>query len=247
MKKVILSITFLVLSSCGVAEHITQTCTGDLEQVCDVFFGGQKDDAQDKNIDQLYYLVDRLNTQVLENKASINELTVYTLLLRDDIVTLETLSASLQSALNAVTTDVVNNRSLIAVLQNELDNLSLDVDSIDFSIILINLAIGNLQTQSNNNSTMVATLQGYNNITELVDPCGDGVGYDEVLLRLSDGKLLASLSTSNNSTTTRLSEVPPSDSTTYQVTDGTACNFKIPATGPNAKKVCFGTGFTTCI
>jgi DNA repair exonuclease SbcCD ATPase subunit len=264
----LLILAFLFLNSCGVAEHITQTCTGDLEQVCDVFFGGQKDDQQDRNaryqqaeIDRLNNAVAQLQQDVVANRNAISLLTVDTQLLRNDvdnntsdINTVRIAALATEAALQALSSDVTSSQLLINLLQSQLTTLqndlnlqTIDITNINAALLSINSAIANLQTQANTNTTTIAIFQGYNNITELVDPCGDGVGFDEVLLRLSNGTLLASVSTSSSALSTRLSPVPPSDSQVYQTTDSTSCNFKVPATGPNANKVCFGVGFSTCI
>lgn len=62
-------------------------------------------------------------------------------------------------------------------------------------------------------------------ITEIVDPCGDSPGItDEVLLRLSNHKLLASFSDSSNGTNTRFSLIEPGQ---YETTDGSHCHFTV--------------------
>ncbi|MCC7443172.1 MAG: hypothetical protein IT285_16185 [Bdellovibrionales bacterium] len=62
----------------------------------------------------------------------------------------------------------------------------------------------------------------------LVDPCGDGPGYDEVLLRLASGTLLATVSTSSSGANTRLAVVAPG---TWATTDGTGCVFTVHLDG----------------
>lgn len=62
-------------------------------------------------------------------------------------------------------------------------------------------------------------------ITELVDPCGDALNiYDEVLLKMGNGMLVASFSDNQNGKNTRLSVVVPG---TYQTTDGSNCIFTV--------------------
>lgn len=62
-------------------------------------------------------------------------------------------------------------------------------------------------------------------IVELIDPCGDAPGiYDEVLLQLQSGAIIASFSQNSSGLNTRLSVIPNG---TYQTTDGSNCIFTV--------------------
>lgn len=68
-------------------------------------------------------------------------------------------------------------------------------------------------------------IPGLDAVAEILDPCGDAPGiYDEVILRLSTGQLLASFSDNASGLNTRFSLLTPG---TYVTTDGSACNFKV--------------------
>lgn len=70
---------------------------------------------------------------------------------------------------------------------------------------------------------------GLFNAVEVLNPCGDAPGvYDEVLLRLTDGTVLASFSENVNGKNTRFSLIGPG---TYQTTDGTGCVFTLTSEG----------------
>jgi len=56
---------------------------------------------------------------------------------------------------------------------------------------------------------------------ELINPCEDAPGYDEILLRLHNGQLIAHFSSGNIQFLTLLT--PGS----YVVTDGTNCQFSV--------------------
>lgn len=62
-------------------------------------------------------------------------------------------------------------------------------------------------------------------VSEIVDPCGKQATYDEVLLKLANGQLLAHYWGSGNSFITTIS--PGS----YITTDGTACRFTVTPEG----------------
>jgi hypothetical protein len=59
-------------------------------------------------------------------------------------------------------------------------------------------------------------------VSELIDPCGDGPGYDEVLIRFADGSLVAHYAGGGN--LQFLSVIRPGN---YQTTDQQACSFTI--------------------
>lgn len=90
------------------------------------------------------------------------------------------------------------------------------------------ITCGNITTLVKNGSTGAqgadAPVSAFS-IVSMVDPCGDTAGiYDEVLLRLADGTLLASFSDDAMGTHTRLSILEPG---VYQTTDGGHCHFTI--------------------
>lgn len=63
-------------------------------------------------------------------------------------------------------------------------------------------------------------------IVDIIDPCGrqHPQGYDEVILKLGNGKYLSSFSDNENGKNTRFSYIGPG---TYQTTDGTKCVFTL--------------------
>lgn len=62
-------------------------------------------------------------------------------------------------------------------------------------------------------------------VTELIDPCGDQAGFDEVLLRLANGTLIAYYSSGNgNNRVEFLATIGPGN---YQTTDSHHCQFMV--------------------
>jgi len=59
-------------------------------------------------------------------------------------------------------------------------------------------------------------------VVELIDPCGDGNGFDEVILRMQNGELLAHYAGGNN--LQFLTLLTPGN---YRTTDSQACNFTV--------------------
>jgi len=67
---------------------------------------------------------------------------------------------------------------------------------------------------------------GSNSIIEVIDPCGDTPNvHDEVLLRLEDGRLVASFSSNVNGDYTRFSLLQPG--VNYMTTDTSGCFFSV--------------------
>lgn len=62
-------------------------------------------------------------------------------------------------------------------------------------------------------------------IVEYIDPCGDGPGFDEVILRMGDGTLLAHYSSGGREF---LTIITPGN---YVTTDQQACSFTVTAEG----------------
>lgn len=65
-------------------------------------------------------------------------------------------------------------------------------------------------------------------ISAVIDVCGASGGYDEVLLKLADGSIIASFSQNGSALTTRLTALPNGS---YQTTDSQQCNFSIAQSG----------------
>jgi len=64
-------------------------------------------------------------------------------------------------------------------------------------------------------------LDGGDAFIELIDPCGDGPGFDEVLLRLTDGRLVAYFEQGGNRFLSVISDG------NYRTTDAQGCYFSV--------------------
>lgn len=96
----------------------------------------------------------------------------------------------------------------MALLVGQDTELQTQIDALD-------LSIASLLSQ-------VATLNGYQHIVGFVDPCGNGPGHDELLIKLSTGKYLAHFSSGNLQFLTELIE-----NVQYRTTDQQSCHFSI--------------------
>lgn len=135
-----------------------------------------------------------------------------------DITALNSTLTAIQLSLASVIVDVNDLPGQLATLQAQIDDLVATVNGLSVAQV-------GAQTDINSLSISIATLQGYHNIVSLVDPCGDAAGkVDEVLLRLSDGSLLASFSDSAAGLNTRFAVI---GNGSYSTTDGTGCSFTV--------------------
>lgn len=133
-----------------------------------------------------------------------------------DIHDLQASQAAQDSRLN-------EQEALLNVLESQLVVLHSLISAIDISN---QDAFNVLEAQIHDLTAQVAALNGYNSIVAVLDPCGDTAGVvDEVLLKLSNGQVLASFSDKANGKNTRFSIL--SENVTYQTTDGSNCTFKI--------------------
>lgn len=88
---------------------------------------------------------------------------------------------------------------------------------------------GTLLQCPNGSQALIAPNGTQYNIVTIIDPCGDAPGiYDEVLLKLANGQIVASFSQNVNGDYTRFALIPQG---TYMTTDGSNCRFNVSSTG----------------
>lgn len=137
---------------------------------------------------------------------------------------------SLQSQVNLINTilPTLADQASVLALQTALAQTNTDLASLTTRVGVLEAQIGSpitgLQSIVNNNTLQITQLINNHNVTKIVDPCGNGPGYDEVFFRTSSGKLIASFSDNASGLNTRFSELPPGS---YQTTDGTSCHFTV--------------------
>lgn len=83
----------------------------------------------------------------------------------------------------------------------------------------------NYQDQLNELTVRVAELETNSPVIEIIDPCGDGVGFDEIILRLGTGELIAYFQHGAYRFLTVLGEGD------YQTTDMSRCRFSVDSNG----------------
>lgn len=210
-------IPILLLTGCGVSEDIgANHCGGDLKGLCRTVFGGSEneeresaDNAQQSQIDFLNAKIGALEVNVAAAKSSIQSQQDLILALQSQIELINALLPSL------------NDSAAITLLQSQLTLLE------QRTLVLenqIGTPITGLQSLVNLNTIQIVQLQQNHNVTKLVDPCGNGPGFDEVFMRTSSGKLIASFSDNAAGLNTRFVELLPGN---YQTTDGTNCSFAV--------------------
>ena len=102
---------------------------------------------------------------------------------------------------------------------NELEQWLNELDS---SINNTNVNQDSLEDQITSINSRLVTLETNTTVSEIIDPCGDKANqYDEHLIKLSDGKIIAYFEQNGN----RFLTILPDGS--YRTTDNQACNFSI--------------------
>lgn len=117
----------------------------------------------------------------------------------------------LTKRVNQLTQQMNTNLQLISVLVQFEQQNSIELDQLQF--------------QTNILQTQLTALLTAENVIGLIDPCGNGPGYDEVLLRLSSGRTIAYFKHASNEFLTVL------EPGYYRTTDTQACNFTVNAQG----------------
>lgn len=138
---------------------------------------------------------------------------------------LETLTAMLAQQVYQLQVDYANLLSLIGYLDQENEALTQYVDDLADGL-------AQQQVEINNMVARLAELELQESVSEVLEPCGDSPGFDEVLLRMNSGRLVAYFESGGNRF---LSTLPPGN---YRTTDGTNCNFSID----NNRRVCDNLG-----
>lgn len=117
----------------------------------------------------------------------------------------------------------------IQSLQVQVSMLETLMSSATSDITVLQNSSTTLQNSVNNLTVQMAVLNGYDHIVSIVDPCGNHpTKVDEVFLKLSDGKLIASFSDNANGLNTRFVVLTNGS---YATTDGTGCSFTVSGSG----------------
>ena len=110
-------------------------------------------------------------------------------------------------------------------LYSMVDDLDTNQDILSSSISLQLTQLASLQIAINN---VTNTVNSSENITEIIDPCGDYPNkFDEVLLKTSSGKILVYFEDGGKRF---LTELPNGN---FRTTDRQACNFSVSGSGVN--------------
>lgn len=115
----------------------------------------------------------------------------------------------------------------ITDLSQELEIIQDNVEDNSADITSLTALIAGLQTQVNTNIVSIAALDSTttSSITQIIDPCGNGAGYDEVILKTRNGQYLAYFENGSQRYLTKL------EIGSYITTDGTGCRFSLTASG----------------
>jgi hypothetical protein len=214
MMIVALAISAAALTGCGVSESLGKNCGGDLKELCYNVFGGRVDNGQQDQLNNDQTQIDELKKrlQALEFEMSVAQ---------SELSVLNVSSANLQSQIDALTAQLGANAANDVILQNQITVLQNQAAT-------LTSAESSLQTEINTALVSIATLNGYQNIVSIKDPCGAQGSYNEVFLKLASGRYLASFSDNANGLNTRFTQLTDGN---FVTTDGTHCYFTVSGGG----------------
>ncbi len=152
--------------------------------------------------------IDKVAETVEENSQSIENI-------ENQIQFLNNMVNLMTAQINSLETDIFvlsntqqNNTTVINTLQNNQNAL---------------------QNQLNTVVADLAALEAQDTVVDYVDPCGDGPGFDEIIMKTSSGKYVAYFQSGNGNNQKRhLTILTPGN---YRTTDQQQCNFSVLANG----------------
>lgn len=208
MKALVINISFILFStSCGYQQTLREHCRIGDTQTCDNIFGRNQADIDETQ-----------NARLKQNEAEILTLTTVVNGLIADIKQVEQNLSQTITMINLVNTLLLQQGADIDILNQMLVDLDQDVVIIQNNIAYEQARINSLQID-------IAQLQQQDSVVETVYPCGDNPNkFDEGLLKMKSGKLIAYFESGSNRFLTVLS------SGAYRTTDYSPyCNFSINA------------------
>jgi len=210
--KFLLITSLLFLTACG---SLRQNCHLD-GQTCDTFFG-KNTFEQDERLNVLEKNVAQLQTDLKNLYNFATNLSVNYSVMQNQLD---------QNALYLQQLNSYNSSQDLALLQ-AINNTTNNIMSLQTQLTNQNTLISNQQTQINSALLQLATLNGYKNIVNFYDPCGDKSGkVDEIFFVLSTGEMVSSFSDNSNGQNTRFALLTPGS---FMTTDSTNCYFNVVA------------------
>lgn len=133
---------------------------------------------------------------------------------------------SLQLVINQMQAQIdQNKKDLLAIddlTEDEFDIIYQKIQDSESNINIINNIISGIENNITLNEIRIAELESNENITDIIDPCGDKVNaFDEVILKTSSGKLIAFFESGSKRFLSILTDG------NYQTTDAQKCNFSV--------------------
>jgi hypothetical protein len=194
---VITSMLLFSCSGCGFQQTLRTHCKLGDTQTCDTLFGTNQyeiDAAQD-NANKVLAL------EVASIKQTVDNLI-------NDVRFIESQLLSVNTLINMLQQDINANYELIQALQQNSVTLT---ERLDYQQVIIN-----------NHQIELTQLAMEDTVVEYLDPCGNGSGFDEVLLHTRSGKYVAYFESGSNRFLTVLQS-----NTTYRTTDSQKCYFTL--------------------
>lgn len=175
---------------------VNEECGSDARIACDAVLG------------------EKTNNTEINNRLNSAEKDLADLKSKIEILELKTDSQALLLTLQ--TQELLALQSQDLVLQSQIDQLEYDIS--------VNQMVFNTQLTNLANSVLSLNTSIQHSVSEIIDPCGDAAGFDEVILKTNAGEFLAYFESGGKRF---LSKLPNGN---YSTTDGTHCNFTVSGT-----------------
>lgn len=204
---VITSAIMVSCSGCGYQRTLRAHCH--LEgQACDNLFGVNQ------------YEVDNNQDVVNANQDAANKA------LAAEVVSIKQTLDNMIIDLKFIQSQLETNNVLLTLLKQDI-NANYDlIQALEQNTIMLENRLDYQQVIVNNHQIELANLASEDPIVEQYDVCGNGPGFDEVLLHTRSGKYLAYFESGSNRFLTVLQP-----NTAYRSTDQQRCNFTLNSSG----------------
>ena len=223
MKSFLLSLMIVSTVGCGVAQELTGHCNGFMDAYCDAILG--QDPVTQDDVDLINQRIANLQAQVDTLNAQVTQGSQYMTSVNNLILTLGSQITSLTASITQIQVQVQANGQQDAQQQQAIQVLQTSVNSLTSQVNVLSQGQTQQQIVLNSIIARLLSLESHDAVVAFIDPCGDGPGYDEVLLKTQNGNLVAYFESGSNRF---LSIIGPGS---YQTTDQQACRFSVSNDG----------------
>jgi len=161
------------------------------------------------------------------NQGQVDQLDGRITRLEQQVLLLQTVQSGQQTVLDLLGQQYSSLQNVDSLILDQINTIMGRLDDLESDLYDLDCDLSVVQAQIVNLFSQISALQtaSQHSIVALIDPCGDGAGFDEILLKLQNGTLIAYFESGSN----RHLSVLPAGS--YRTTDAQNCNFTVSSSG----------------